>query len=105
MMLVGRSAPARFIMAAVTALGMPLVLGVPESVGGKLQALAGLLVLAAACAGATVLFLHRPNRPFATRCVPAYPGCAAWAETDDPLSRSRWSSSKVKSRLASLVCE
>jgi Restriction endonuclease len=54
----------KLIMAAVTALGMPLVFGIPESVTGKLQALAVLLVVAAACAGAMVVFLHRPNRPF-----------------------------------------
>jgi Restriction endonuclease/Topoisomerase DNA binding C4 zinc finger len=52
------------IMAAVTMLGMPLVFGIPEHLTGKLELLAALLLFAAACAGATVVFLHRPNRPF-----------------------------------------
>jgi len=52
------------VMAAVTALGMPLVLVIPEHLTGKLEAIAALLLIAAACASATVVFLRRPNRPF-----------------------------------------
>jgi hypothetical protein len=52
------------IMAAVTALGMPLALGIPEQLTGKLQAIAALLLLAAACASAMLVLLRRPNQPF-----------------------------------------
>jgi len=50
------------IMAAVTALGMPLALGIPEHLTGKLQAIAALLLLATACASAMVVLLRRPNQ-------------------------------------------
>src|ERR1700730_1112939 len=52
------------ILAALTALGMPLALGIPESMIGQLNALAALLVAAAASAGLILVFLRRPNRPF-----------------------------------------
>ena len=45
----------------------------------------------------------RPSCPLVTRCVPEKPGWAASARRGRPLSRARRSSSKVKSRLASLV--
>lgn len=54
----------KVIMAALATLGMPLALGIPESLTGRLQAVAAVLVVAAAAAGAIVVFLHRPNRPF-----------------------------------------
>lgn len=52
------------IMTALTALGMPLALGIPEGLTGQLKAIAALLVIAAVSAGALALFLRRPNRPF-----------------------------------------
>lgn len=52
------------VMAALTALGMPLALGIPEGMTGQLKAVAALLAIAAASAGAIFVFLRRPNRPF-----------------------------------------
>jgi restriction system protein len=64
-MAVQKSEPVfKLIAAAVTALGMPLVIGIPGSMTGKLEALAALLLLAAACGGVMIVFLRRPNRPF-----------------------------------------
>ncbi len=54
----------KITMGALTALGLPLALGIPETVNGKLYAVTALLVAAAAAASAIVAFLHRPNRPF-----------------------------------------
>jgi restriction system protein len=54
----------KITMGALTALGLPLALGIPETINGKLYAVTALLVFAAAAASAIVAFLHRPNRPF-----------------------------------------
>src|SRR5258708_34345410 len=59
-------------MAGVTASGVPLVFGIPEPRTGELQAIVALLLVAAACAGFMVVFLHRPNRPFGLSIASAF---------------------------------
>jgi hypothetical protein len=54
----------KLITAALTALGMPLALGIPESLTGQAKAVVVLVLIAAVTAAAVVVFLHRPNRPF-----------------------------------------
>lgn len=65
------------IMAALTALGMPLALSIPEGLTGQLKALAALLLVAAVLAGALAVFLRRPNRPFSFDMIGAAGPAAA----------------------------
>ena len=51
-------------MGALAALGLPLVLGIPQGISDKLYALTGLLAISGGAAMAIVAWLHRPNRPF-----------------------------------------
>jgi len=56
-------------MGALGALGLPLALGIPETLADKLYALLALAAISSGGAAAIVGWLHRPNRPFGDGAV------------------------------------
>jgi hypothetical protein len=83
-------------MVSIFGLGLPLALGIPDTLTGNVYALAALLLIAAGSAALIVAFLRRPNRPFSLPSTPPAAATAPVRIVEYRLDTSAWSLALLK---------